>query len=146
MSTSYARASLSVLTFGILLGAGARSAPGQVCVMYERQELLPSVSGRGYFHTVSISGDRAVVGDVSHDGVGPASGAVFVFHRDDNGTAGDPDDDFWVEEVMLTTSDAAEGDGFGGSAYIDGDWLVAGATRDDDGGTSAGSAYMTWSS
>ena len=142
MQVSHARSSLFVLTFGILLGAGARSAPGQVCIMYERHELLPSVAEQGYFHTVSISGDRAVIGDKSHDGVGNASGAAFVFRRDDNGTAGDPGDDFWVEESILTASDAAELDRFGHSVSIDGDRVVAGAIYDDHAGSGSGSAYV----
>jgi hypothetical protein len=45
-------------------------------------------------------------------------------------------------ETKLTAADAALEDFFGFAVAIDGDTLVVGATRDDDGGTDSGSAYV----
>ena len=46
------------------------------------------------------------------------------------------------EELKLTASDAAAGDWFGGAVAVDGDTIVVGARRDDDGGSDSGSAYV----
>ena len=56
--------------------------------------------------SVSISGDRAVVGSHYDDDAGTDSGSAYVFGHD--GSA-------WVEEAKLTVSDAAAGDYFGWS-------------------------------
>ena len=44
--------------------------------------------------------------------------------------------------AKLTAADAAASDYFGGSVAIDGDTIVVGAYRDDDGGSWSGSAYV----
>ena len=53
-------------------------------------------------------------------------GAVFVFIRDDRGTA-DPRDDSWVQQAKLKASDGLLDDEFGTSLDIDGDVLSVGA-------------------
>ena len=57
-----------------------------------------------------------------------------------------------VPELKLNADDGANLDRFGISVAMDGDTLVVGASRDDDGGTNSGSAYVytkngsgTWS-
>ncbi len=92
--------------------------------------------------SVSISGDRCVVGAWLADDVGVDSGSAYVFRRDDNGTPLDPSDDFWVEEDKLTASDAATHDAFGVSVSISGDRSIVGAWLDDDAGNLSGSAYV----
>ncbi len=92
--------------------------------------------------SVSISGDRAVVGAYRNDDAGSLSGSAYVFRRDDNGTPSDPSDDVWAEEVKLTASDAAADDRFGSSVSISGDRAVVGAYRNDDAGPFSGSAYV----
>ena len=47
-----------------------------------------------------------------------------------------------VEESKLTASDGAAGDYFGRSVSISGDYALIGAWRDDDNGSSSGSAYV----
>ena len=47
-----------------------------------------------------------------------------------------------TEDVKLTASDAAAGDGFGGSVGISGDTVIVGASTDDDDGNFSGSAYV----
>ena len=69
--------------------------------------------------SVVISGDYAVVGAYLDDGAGQYSGSAYIFKRD--GTA-------WIEQDKITASDGAEGDFFGVSVAISGDYAVVGAT------------------
>jgi len=78
--------------------------------------------------SVSISGNSVVVGANSD-----SSGSAYVFTR--SGTS-------WSEQAKLTASDGLPGDSFGISVSISGDSVVVGAFRDDDVGTSSGSAYV----
>jgi len=101
--------------------------------------------------TVSISGDWAAVGAPYDDDVCPGdpncdSGSVYVYRRDDNDTVWDASDDFWVEAVKLTASDAAAGDEFG-EVSIRGTTVVVGSPFDDelcptDPECNSGSAYV----
>ena len=83
--------------------------------------------------SVAISGDTAVVSSPGDDDAGTNSGSAYVFIR----SAG-----VWSQEAKLTASDGTGSDGFGGSVAISGDTVVVGASRDDDAGTSSGSAYV----
>ena len=101
----------------------------------------------GFGNSVSISGDRVVVGAFDDDDAGTRSGSAYVFRRDDNGTTSDPSDDFWVQEDKLTASDAAAGDQFGFAVSVSGDRAVVGADRNDDAcpgnpNCDSGSAYV----
>ncbi len=87
-----------------------------------------------YFgHSVSISGDTAVVGAYGDDVGGSNSGSAYIFKRE--GT-------IWTEQAKLTASDAAALDLFGISVSISGDYAIVGARWDDDGGSDSGSAYI----
>ena len=92
--------------------------------------------------SVSISGDYAVVGAHYDDDHGSESGSAYVFMRTDT---------TWSQQAKLNASDAAAYDYFASSISISGDYAIVGADRDDDGGTSSGSAYVfvrsdtTWS-
>ena len=81
-------------------------------------------------YSVSISGDTAVIGAY---GDGSESGSAYVYVRS-NGV--------WSEQQKLTASDGALGDYFGYSVSISGKTAVIGAYRDDDNGSSSGSAYV----
>ncbi len=83
--------------------------------------------------SVALAGDTAVVGASRDRNNGTRTGAAYVFRFD--GTA-------WVEEAKLTASDGAAGDLFGSSVAVSGDTAVVGALRDDDSGSSSGSAYV----
>ena len=73
--------------------------------------------------SVGIEGDTAVVGSpIARVGANLARGAAYVFTRD--GT-------IWNEFQKLVASDGAVGDLFGFSVAIDGNTIVAGATRAD---------------
>ncbi|KAA3606902.1 MAG: T9SS C-terminal target domain-containing protein [Calditrichaeota bacterium] len=84
-------------------------------------------------HSVSISGDYAVIGADHDDDGGNASGSAYIFHR--SGTS-------WTQQDKLTASDAGGLDFFGKSVSIDGDYTVIGAYMDNDGEADSGSAYV----
>ena len=83
--------------------------------------------------SVSIDGDYAVVGAYLNGDNGLESGSAYVFKR--TGTT-------WLQEDKLLPTDAAEGDQFGRSVSISGDYVVVGAVFHDDNGTESGSAYL----
>ena len=86
--------------------------------------------------SVAIDGDIAVVGAYYNDDAGSESGSAYVFERN----FGSPGN--WGQIQKLTASDAAAGDRFGRWVGVSGDVTVVGAYRDDDSGTSSGSAYV----
>jgi len=84
-------------------------------------------------HSVSISGDYAIIGAYYDDDNGDWSGSAYIFKRD--GTA-------WTEQAKLLASDGAEMEMFGCSVSIDGEYAIIGAYYDDDNGAISGSAYL----
>ena len=86
--------------------------------------------------SVSLSGDRALVGAHHEDGASSDqtnSGSAYVFAFD--GAS-------WSQEAKLTAADPGDIDEFGGSVSLSGDRALVGADRDDDAGTNSGSAYL----
>ncbi len=101
----------------------------------EQVKLTASDAARNdhFGYSVAISGDVVIVGAYSNDHGITNSGAAYIFVRNGN---------TWGQQAKLTASDAAAGDQFGFSVGISGDSAIVGALRDDDGGTSSGSAYI----
>ena len=87
-------------------------------------------------HSVTVSGDSAVVGASLEDAGGTDAGAAYVFLRSQGGT------DNWGEVSKLTASDAQAGDYFGVSVSVSGDTAIVGASSHDAGGTDAGAVYI----
>ena len=85
-------------------------------------------------NAVSISGDHAVVGAWKDDDNGTSSGSAYIFVNNHNGS--------WSQQDKLTADDAYAEDRFGFSVSIDGDYAVVGGYKNDDNGTSSGSAYI----
>jgi len=83
--------------------------------------------------SVALSGDTAVVGAYGDDDGGSSSGSAYVFVRSGG---------VWTQQAKLTAADAAALDEFGSSVALSGDTALIGAHRDDDGGSSSGSAYV----
>jgi hypothetical protein len=81
--------------------------------------------------SVSISGDRALVGAYGDDDNGPSSGSVYLF----DATTG-------AQLDKWSASDGGDDDRFGASVAISGNLAVVGAWRDDDQGSNAGAAYV----
>ncbi|MFH1614791.1 MAG: FG-GAP repeat protein [Planctomycetota bacterium] len=96
----------------------------------ESQRLDGSDSRDGFGHTVSISGDYAIVG-ASYDA--GFTGSAYIFQRDGQS---------WIERKKLIASDFASNDSFGLGVSISGDYVIVGSYRDDDNGTDSGSAYI----
>ncbi len=86
----------------------------------EQKKLLSSSNGsqERFGRSVSVHGDRAVVGATAGELGAVRTGTAFVFSRDASG--------FWTEETMLSASDAALNDAFGGSVAIRGDLAMVG--------------------
>ena len=83
--------------------------------------------------SVAISENTLVVGSISDDDFGSASGSVYVFKRSWTG---------WSQQAKLNASDADVFDQFGRSVAISGDTIVVGTPFNDDAGDSSGSAYV----
>jgi len=110
----------------------------------EQAKLIASDADVGdlFGTSVAVSGGTTVVGAFANDDAGATSGSAYVFTR--SGTT-------WSEQAKLTASDARVDAQFGSSIAVEGDTVVVGAVRDDDGGRHSGSAYVftrsgaTWS-
>ena len=83
--------------------------------------------------SVALVGDTAVIGAMFQDDKGDNSGSAYVFTR--SGST-------WSQQAKLTAADGAAGDVFGWSVALSGDTAVIAATRNDDRGNEAGSAYV----
>jgi len=86
--------------------------------------------------SVAVSDSLAVMGAPFEDGAGSASGAVYLFGRNTGGT------DNWGQMAKLVPADAAEGDRFGWSVALSGDYLVVGAPTKSDVAANQGAAYV----
>ena len=99
----------------------------------QQQKLTASdrASNDLFGHSVSISGDSAVVGAPYNDDYGTATGSAYVFVR--SGTT-------WSQQQKLTASDAAPYSMFATSVSISGQDIIIGAY--DEGSLTTGSAYV----
>ena len=90
-------------------------------------------AGDEFGYSVSLSGERALVGANLESSVAANAGAAYVFERGSN---------FLWTQVKITASDGAADDNFGYSVSLDGDWAVVGA-KDHDGlaGLDSGAVY-----
>jgi hypothetical protein len=85
-------------------------------------------------HSVSISGDYAIVGAYLDDEFGASAGAAYIFKRS-GGT--------WSLLKKLTSQNGTkDGDRFGISVAISGEYAVVGSSRDDELGTDTGAAFI----
>ena len=84
--------------------------------------------------SVSVSGDRAIVGNTNNDDGGSNSGAAYVFDRNSEGA--------WSQSAKLLASDGARLDEFGTSVSVSGSRAVVSATGDDDNGLNSGAVYV----
>lgn len=137
----FGRAAISGDTVVVATGAAAASV-----YVFERDQSQPDNwdqvakltvgPGSGFGGSLAISGDTVVVGASSDTNAGPATGAAFVFERNQGGANN------WGQAKKLIASDAASSDQFGFAVAISGDTVTVGAKTDDDAGESSGSAYV----
>lgn len=96
-----------------------------------------SLIGDQFGNSITYSGYTLLVGARHSNTAGPDSGAAYVFERDPIDPAN------WVEVKKLVGNDTAAGDLFGDrQPAIGGDWIVIGATLNDNAGTDAGAVYV----
>ena len=104
-------------TFFLLLGLSSFS---MAQIMSQQAKLVASDAAAGdYFgESVSISGYYKIVGAFLDDDAGTNSGSAYIFVRD--GTS-------WSQQAKLVAPDPADGDRFGYSVSIFGDYALVGA-------------------
>lgn len=81
-------------------------------------------AGDGFGSSVAVSGDYAFIGAYMDDDKGADSGSSYLFHR--TGVNG------WDTGTMVIDSDGADGDNYGCSFAVSGDYAVTGAYKDDE--------------
>ncbi len=84
-------------------------------------------------HSVSISGDRLVVGADGNDDAGSSSGSAYIYHR--SGTN-------WPQNQKLTAYDATDQDYYGRSVSLSGDYCLIGCYHSDVATSDEGAAYL----
>jgi len=97
--------------------------------------ILKASDGEAYEefgHSVSLSGDTALIGAYTDDDRGLYSGSAYVFVRLS----------IWIQQAKLTAADGASGHNFGKSVSLSGDTALVGAPRADGNVTSSGAAYV----
>lgn len=101
----------------------------------EVSKLVPEQGTAGfmYGYTVSIDGNRALVGAQMDDLDGLAVGSAFLYEENDG---------IWSEVVKLTASDGESLDFFGNSVSISGNTAFVSGHGDDDLGENSGSVYV----
>lgn len=104
-------------------------------VWVETQKLTASdAAEEDFFGTsVSISGDKVVIGAMGNNAGEASSGAAYIFEWDGV---------IWSETEKLSASDLGVEDYFGNTVAIDGDRTIIGAFFNDDDGNESGSAYI----
>ena len=106
-----------------------------------------------YFgYSVAISGDYAIVGAYRESTQGSKSGAAYIFERNANGSWGTvvSGQSYYNETQKLKASNAGNGDWFGFSVAISGNYAIVGSTGEDSnadqtnqlGANSSGAAYI----
>ena len=97
--------------------------------------LAPSdeIDNAAFGRSVSISGNYAVVGADFAQDEGITCGAAYVYFN--NGAN-------WQEQAKLVPSDGEDGDLFGNSVGISGDYIVVGSNEHDGAGMNRGAAYI----
>jgi hypothetical protein len=105
------------------------------------QRVLPSDGDSNAFgHSVSISGDAAIVGSMYRllgDEHNPSQGAAYIFERNQGGANN------WGQLRRIVAADGAFPDRFGNSVSISGDMVIVGSFNDAIAGKAAqGSAYI----
>jgi hypothetical protein len=92
-----------------------------------------AMKGNRFGNSVSLSGERALIGARLDDSSGANSGSAYVF---------DLNAGIWSQTSKLTANDGVEADQFGRSVSLSGGRVLVGAVLDDDTGIDSGSAYI----
>jgi len=87
----------------------------------------------GFGESVSLSGNRALIGAPFNDGNAANAGSAYLFEFDGNS---------WNQMQKITAADGELYNKFGGSVSLSGTKALIGARGDDETGSTAGSAYL----
>lgn len=90
-------------------------------------------SGDAFGHSVSVGGDRILIGARYDDDRGSNSGSAYVFRWTGS---------LWVQEAKLLAADGQPSDFFGSAVALSGTVAVVGAFGEDERGGTAGAAYV----
>lgn len=90
-------------------------------------------AGSSFGNALAVAGDWLAVGDSDFDA---GRGAVWLFNRHAGGT------ETWGLVKQLGPAGGQSGDAFGYSLALDANWLVVGATGDDQAGNGAGRLHL----
>lgn len=86
-------------------------------------------------YSVSLKGNRALVGSWLDDDHGSASGSAYLFDFDENTL-------LWSETEKITADDGGSEDYFGVALALSEDWVLVGAHREDTYETDSGSVFI----
>ena len=128
---------LTVSRLWPLLALLSTSAMAITPTQTDIQELLASDGGfhDAYGWSVSVDGNRALVGSYNDEVQGTRKGSAYLFERDNSGN--------WSEVAKLTASDGDYSDRFGYSVAIDGNRALVGAYfHRQNGVINTGAAYL----
>ena len=120
-------------SFLLAVMALALAGPAWAQVIEHKLTASDGAVSDNFGYSVSLSGERALVGSHRSDPLGTLSGSAYMYERQGDGS--------WLEVDKLTASDGAEEDFFGYSVSLSGDRALVAAYRDDDVGSGSGSAY-----
>ena len=95
-------------------------------------------AGDNFGRMVSISGDRCIVSAYLEDDGGNASGTAYIYKL----PIARPEAALLYTLDNPNAFDTSDSDQFGTSVAISGNRAIVGATREDEGGTSSGKAYI----
>ena len=101
----------------------------------EEGKLRASDAGAGEFFgtSVSLDGDRALIGSIRADGLNADTGAAYLFER----TAGN-----WSEQVKFSELESAAGDLYGSGVSLSGSHITIGSPNHDALGANSGQAFF----
>ncbi|MHC4845212.1 MAG: FG-GAP repeat protein [Planctomycetota bacterium] len=92
-----------------------------------------AATGAHFGRSVSVSGNRLLVGAWKDDAAGTDAGAAYAFRHDG---------ERWVQEQKLTAAGAVAGDRFGWCAWLDGTVALIGAWKSDAAADGRGAAWV----
>lgn len=120
----------------LLTGAGAAYIYEKVGNSWQEvAHLTPSTANNNalFGYSVDIFGDHAIIGARQDNNVGTFAGRAYIFKRSG---------DAWVEDAILSASDATTADFFGTSVAIGEHYAIIGAPLEDTKASQAGAAYI----
>ena len=110
-----------VLSHLIVYGGEIDHRRNRTIAIFEKEQFFsPNDGSAGFGNKVSISGNFAIIGK---DYDSSTTGSAVIFRRDDEGN--------WFEVQKLVAEDRHEGDWFGYSVDIDGQYAIVGAMYQD---------------